>query len=391
MAPVSPSRHPNRPAPSPVAPPAIDLRPARLDDLEPLLALEQACFATDRLSRRSFRRFIDSPASDCIALVNDGRLAGYALILYRRGTSVARLYSIALDPACRGQGLGRRLMAAVEQTAYDRDASELHLEVRQDNAGAITFYRDLGYRRFGRISGYYEDGMDAERYQKRLTGEAPAGLVRPPYYAQTTDFTCGPAALLMAMQALDATAVPDRTAELALWREATTIYMLRGHGGCEPIGLANALLRRGFAVDAYCSSPGPYFLESVRFEHKRTVMQVVQADYAAEAERLGLSITDRAMTREDLIAALDRGQVAVVLVSHFRLTRSPMPHWIMVYGHDGHRFYLHDPWVELDKPPDEDFHGAALPVPFDEFDRITRYGRFNLRIALMVGAPAQRP
>jgi hypothetical protein len=73
-----------------------------------------------------------------------------------------------------------------------------------------------------------------------------------------------------------------------------------------------------------------------------------------------------------------------VLVSHYRLTGSGIPHWVMVYGHDNQRFYVHDPWVELKKQPEDIFHGAALPIPFDEYDRLTRYGRNQFRAALIV-------
>ena len=46
-----------------------------------------------------------------------------------------------------------------------------------------------------------------------------------PYYNQTTDFSCGPSSLLMAMKALDPKSDFSRTHELQLWREANTIFM----------------------------------------------------------------------------------------------------------------------------------------------------------------------
>ena len=70
--------------------------------------------------------------------------------------------------------------------------------------------------------------------RKRLQ-PALRGLKRtPPYRHQTTDFTCGPACLMMAL----AWAKPQRKLEpgleFRLWREATTIFMTAGHGGCGP-------------------------------------------------------------------------------------------------------------------------------------------------------------
>ncbi|MCL1487420.1 MAG: peptidase C39 family protein [Marinobacter sp.] len=69
---------------------------------------------------------------------------------------------------------------------------------------------------------------------------------RYPYYPQTTEFTCGPAALIMAMAALNQQQSLTTLEELKIWREATTIFMLSGHGGCGPHGLALAAWHRGF-------------------------------------------------------------------------------------------------------------------------------------------------
>ena len=44
----------------------------------------------------------------------------------------------------------------------------LKAAARQDNPGAIRLYEKLGYRRFAAIAGFYEDGADAWRYEKRL-------------------------------------------------------------------------------------------------------------------------------------------------------------------------------------------------------------------------------
>ncbi|MCT7656069.1 peptidase C39 family protein [Oceanimonas sp. NS1] len=90
-----------------------------------------------------------------------------------------------------------------------------------------------------------------------------------PYYRQTTEFTCGPASLMMALSALDATHHTQPDEELQLWREATTIFMTQGHGGCGPHGLALAAHRRGFAVELVLNQDGPLFINSVRSPDKK--------------------------------------------------------------------------------------------------------------------------
>ncbi len=152
--------------------PGVALRDARSCDLERLLALE-AMFPGDRLSARQFRRHLSSPTARLRVAEFDGALAGYALLFVRRGSAVARLYSIAVDPAQRGAGLGALLLADVEQLARNAGRGILRLEVRADNVAAIALYRRAGYREQGRIPGYYEDGCDALRFDKALDESRP--------------------------------------------------------------------------------------------------------------------------------------------------------------------------------------------------------------------------
>ena len=49
---------------------------------------------------------------------------------------------------------------------------------------------------------------------------------------------------MMAMTALDPSRTMDANDEIRIWREATTVFMTSGHGGCGPYGLALAAHRR---------------------------------------------------------------------------------------------------------------------------------------------------
>ena len=103
-----------------------------------------------------------------LAAVEAGTLLGKAVVFVRRGTDIARLYSIAVADAARGRGLGVALLTAAERAARKRGAARMRLEVRQDNAAAIRLYERQGYRRFGARAHFYEDGGDAWRYEKIL-------------------------------------------------------------------------------------------------------------------------------------------------------------------------------------------------------------------------------
>jgi ribosomal protein S18 acetylase RimI-like enzyme len=146
----------------------LRLRPAGRADLDALHALERVSFTTDRLSRRSLRRFISSPHAALIVAEQEG-LAGYALVLFRSRSTVARLYSIAVAPRIAGRGNGALLLAAAEEAARRRGCDRMRLEVHVQNAAALKRYRKSGYRQFGAYPAYYADGGDALRFEKRLS------------------------------------------------------------------------------------------------------------------------------------------------------------------------------------------------------------------------------
>ncbi len=141
----------------------ITLRPARDADLPALLALE-AQFPGDRLSARQFRHHLGNARAALRVLEADGLVAGYHLVLNRRLSRRAWLYSIAVAHHARGQGLGRRLLADAEAGAAAAGRRGMRLEVRQDNAAAIALYERAGYRRSADLRRYYDDGGDGWRY-----------------------------------------------------------------------------------------------------------------------------------------------------------------------------------------------------------------------------------
>ncbi len=156
----------------PSRPPAARLRRGRMTDLDALLAIEEAVFTTDILSRRSFRRFLATTAATLIVAEAAGKLAGYALVLYPPRAMFARLYSIAVAPHIGRRGIGPLLLAAAERAARRRGRRAMRLEVHEHNGRAIARYEKSGYRLFGRHRRYYDDRGDALRFEKRLVPES---------------------------------------------------------------------------------------------------------------------------------------------------------------------------------------------------------------------------
>lgn len=353
----------------------LSLRPASTDDLEDLLELEGRCFDGDRLSRRSFQRWLKHPEHRIFLVVEvEQKVLAYGLVLIHRGTWLARLYSIAVDTSLRGRGVGRMLMDALEAEAVRRDRLFMRLEVAKDNEAAIHLYQKLGYRVFGEWRDYYEDLGDALRMQKQIRHlDQQADMRKVPWYGQTAGFTCGSASLMMAMRSLREDVSLSQPTELQLWRESTTIFMTSGHGGCHPIGLALAAHRRGFPVRVVMSRLTPLFLEGVRTAHKKHIMRVVHEQFLSEAQAANLSVDQGAVTSQKMEKWLKKGCAVIALISSYRITGDKAPHWVVVTAMDDLCFYLHDP--EVDKMGSGNLDCQHIPIAKAEFAKMLSYGR----------------
>lgn len=356
---------------------------AVLNDLDPLQQLEQRCFTGDRLSRRSMRRFISSEHSVFLVMKEATQCLGYLLIIFHRGTRLARLYSLAVDEAYRGKGIARQLIEVGEAQSQARGALYFRLEVNNKNSHAITLYESLGFKEFGLLQDYYEDHSDALRMQKRIRVLDRASVHTPiPWYQQQTEFTCGPAALMMAMAGLNPDYKIELSDELEIWREATTIFMTSGHGGCHPLGLALAATKRGFKAEVWISQTQPLFVEGVRSDKKKQIIEHVHNDFVSQAATAKITVNYQNIDQLTLSEACSRGAVPIVLISTYRLDRKKSPHWVAISGHDERCFYLHDPYPE-EKHQDL-LDCQYMPIAREDFEPMSAFGSNRLRTCVML-------
>jgi ribosomal-protein-alanine acetyltransferase len=359
------------------------IRPAKLPDLEALLVIEQRAFDLDRFSRRTFRYLLTKANATTLVDELDGQVHGYVMILFNTGTSLARLYSLAVDPEYQQKRLGHALLEAAEQASLEEGCIAIRLEVRPDNQQAIRFYEKHGYVKFGIAEDYYEDHAEALRYEKKLAPHPNIDMARVPYYEQTLEFTCGPSALMMAMHALNSDVPFSREQELRLWRESTTIFMTSGHGGCGPYGLALAAYHRGFSIELYVSERGVMFIDSVRDPEKKEVMSLVQADFIRELIKLPVAIHYNPLGVEELQAHFEQGAIPIVLISSYRMYNEKAPHWVVVTGFDEKYIYVHDPYIDKEAGKST-VDSMNMPIAKKDFDRMARYGKAGQKAALIV-------
>ena len=359
------------------------IRDAQLNDLDHLVALENASFDTDKLSRRSFRHWITTEHRALLVSEIANSVVAYILIIYHPGTRLARIYSLAVAHQYRGAGIAKQLILAGEHAADEDGRLYLRLEVKIDNIPAIKLYESLGYQKFGIYRDYYQDHKDALRYQKRIRRYSDTLQHRSVHWLkQTTHFTCGPAALMMAMHALNRSYQPSQEEEINIWREATTIFMTSGHGGCHPLGLALAAKRRNFRVEVWINQTGTLFIDGVRNNDKKQIVELVDNTFKRQALEEGIQIHTTNITQVELISAFKLGAIPLILISTFLMDRKKVPHWVVMSGFDDDCLYMHD--SDPDESRQSELDCQFIPIAREDFDRMSCFGKNRLRTAVII-------
>ncbi|MBD5647859.1 MAG: GNAT family N-acetyltransferase [Desulfovibrio sp.] len=147
--------------------------------------LERRCFSLP-WSEDQCRAAFGQAAFAAFGLWNAQRLVAY-ISLYLVGAPAPLSYApcgeleilnLAVEPAARRRGCGRRLLLLALQAGRKMGMQKALLEVREHNGAALALYRACGFALAGRRRRYYADtGEDA------LVLERP--LAEPPGRADT--------------------------------------------------------------------------------------------------------------------------------------------------------------------------------------------------------------
>lgn len=150
----------------------IFVRPAIEADIPRLIMIENTCFKPDLFPFFTARHFKyclrRHTAALWVAEDIKRHVLGYVLLFFRANSKLARLYSIAVDPAEHGAGIGKLLLRTAEEIALKRECQHIILEVRSDSASTINLYTKSGYIKGKLIPTYYPDGMTAVKMKKKI-------------------------------------------------------------------------------------------------------------------------------------------------------------------------------------------------------------------------------
>lgn len=131
-------------------PDRVLIRPATAADLAAVAEIQQAC------PEAAHWNAADYLAHEFLVAVAGDRITGFA-VARRVATDETELLNLAVDPAFRRHGIGRRLLAALASG----NKGALWLEVRESNAAARKLYKAFGFKEIGLRAGYYQDSGES--------------------------------------------------------------------------------------------------------------------------------------------------------------------------------------------------------------------------------------
>ncbi|MFA6956472.1 MAG: ribosomal protein S18-alanine N-acetyltransferase [Thermoanaerobaculia bacterium] len=137
----------------------LTIRGATRDDLDAVVALEQASFPAP-WRREFFVSEIDAIGRfNLVVEAPSGGLAAYVFSMFF--LDEMHVNKIAVDPSMRRRGIAALLMDECFAFARLNGVASISLEVRESNEGARALYRSLGFAESYRRPRYYPDGEAA--------------------------------------------------------------------------------------------------------------------------------------------------------------------------------------------------------------------------------------
>jgi [ribosomal protein S18]-alanine N-acetyltransferase len=153
-------------------PSAVVLRPARLTEATGMAHLSRELIERGLVWRYTPTRMAALVAdADTLVLValgalDDAAVQGFAVMPF--GDTDAHLSLLCVQAAAQRQGIGRQLMHWLLASARVAGLQRVRLELREDNVGALAFYRALGFELGDRVPAYCGGNVAALRMVLRL-------------------------------------------------------------------------------------------------------------------------------------------------------------------------------------------------------------------------------
>ncbi len=123
-------------------------------------------------------RFILEPEVVVLAARASHQTIGFAVMKF--GDERAHLVLLAVRPTHQRQGIARRMIAWLVETALTAGMMSIHVELRANNRAAHALYRAIGFSEVLRVPGYYHGRETALRMIRVLRFPGATAETWPP-------------------------------------------------------------------------------------------------------------------------------------------------------------------------------------------------------------------
>jgi ribosomal-protein-alanine acetyltransferase len=127
--------------------------------LDKLYEIEKQCFDKEAFSKQQIAYLIGDYNSIGMAAREGNEIVGFAIarVDIRRNLRFGHILTVDVAPAHRRKGIAQKLLNQIEELLKEKGVSECNLEVRENNAAALSLYEKLGYKKVGKLEKYYGD------------------------------------------------------------------------------------------------------------------------------------------------------------------------------------------------------------------------------------------
>lgn len=129
------------------------VRRMQLSDVNEIARLEKNTFSDAWTEKGILDTFHQQQAFVIVGEIDD-KVVGYCIVYYV--LDEAEVARIAVDDACKRQGVGRAILKEVEDICKEKEITRILLDVRESNETARAFYRNYGFVEDGIRKNFYE-------------------------------------------------------------------------------------------------------------------------------------------------------------------------------------------------------------------------------------------
>ena len=127
-----------------------------------LFSIEAELYPIDAWSLDIFDSEFDGiPDTRYYVVAESDEIIGYAGLFSPLAGEVADIQTMTVVKGEQGKGIGKALLKLLVIEALRREAPDVLLEVREDNASAIGLYQSAGFEEISRRKNYYAPGIHA--------------------------------------------------------------------------------------------------------------------------------------------------------------------------------------------------------------------------------------